>query len=226
VKSAHALALLRKLKTRAFTTADAAVCLGQSVAVASHTLGRLRAAGLVTRIRRGLWTTADALEPLSLPEHVVAPNPAYVSLHSALRFHGLIEQIPAVIYAVSLARSQRVKTSVGTYSIHRIDPAFFGGFRLEAEGRIKMATPEKALLDVFYLSGGRSRLFAALPELTLPRGFHFERARAWIRRIPSVRLRTIVSRRLAALEPAGRGSAGGRSAGRRGRGRATARRGR
>lgn len=99
----------------------------------------------------------------------------------------------------ALARLRRLATSVGTYSVHRVAPAFFGGFELEAGGSVKMATPEKALLDVFYLSGVRSRLFASLPELTLPRGFRFHLAQKWIPRIPSARLRTVVGRRWATL---------------------------
>jgi hypothetical protein len=150
-------------------------------------------------LRRGLWSTRESLEPLVLAEYVTAPHLAYVSLQSALRIHGMIEQIPAVVYVVSLARSRRVATTAGTFSVHRVAPEFFGGFEVTARSGAKIATPEKALLDVFYLSGVRSRLFASLPELELPRGFRFEHARAWIRKIPSARLRTVVTRRLAAV---------------------------
>ena len=40
-----------------------------------------------------------------------------------------------------------------------------------------MATPEKALLDVLYLSSTKTRLFAALPELDLSAGFSIRNAR-------------------------------------------------
>ena len=36
---------------------------------------------------------------------------------------------------------------------------------------VKIASPEKALLDALYLRPARSRLFRALPELELPRTF-------------------------------------------------------
>jgi hypothetical protein len=61
---------------------------------------------------------------------------------------------------------------------------------------IKIATPEKALVDFLYLSPTRSRLFAALPEVELPRGFRRAEARRWVARIPSARRRTIVARKL------------------------------
>ena len=60
----------------------------------------------------------------------------------------------------------------------------------------KIATPEKALLDVFYLSAGRGGRFKSLPEVELPPGFRLDVAREWIERIPSARMRTVVERRL------------------------------
>src|SRR5688500_227638 len=40
-----------------------------------------------------------------LPEYLMAPLPSYLSLHTALHLRGLIEQIPEVFYAASLART-------------------------------------------------------------------------------------------------------------------------
>ena len=71
----------------------------------------------------------------------------------------------------------------------------FGGFA-EAEDGGKLATPEKALVDFLYLSPARSRLFAALPEVELPKAFRVGAAREWVRRIPAGRLRTVAARKL------------------------------
>src|SRR5690606_15021114 len=140
--------------------ADAAAALGLSTAAASQTLARLARAGLIRSVRHGTWWLDDAPDPLRLPEHLTAPPPAYVSLQTALHRHGLIEQIPEVVYAVSLARTQRVTTKVGTFSVHHVAPEVFGGFE-ETERGAKIATAEKALFDFAYLSGGRSRLFTS-----------------------------------------------------------------
>lgn len=199
MNTANALGLLRSLGVPAFTTADASVVLRQSVEAASKTLQRLRGAELVWFIRKGLWTVHDNLQPLVLPEYLTSPQPSYISLQTALQLHGMIEQIPSVVYASTLARTQRIPTSLGTFSVHRIAPSFFGGFDVYPQSGAKIATPEKALLDVFYLSAGRSRLFASLPEVELPADFRTDKARAWIARIPSTRLRTIVTRRFDAL---------------------------
>ena len=62
-----------------------------------------------------------------------------------------------------------------------------------------LAVPEKALVDVLYLSPAKTRLFAALPELELPRTFSARRARAMVVRIRSPRRRALVRALLEAL---------------------------
>jgi predicted transcriptional regulator of viral defense system len=195
VNATDALAILRRLGVPAIDTADAAAALGLTTAAASQTLTRLARAGLVRSVRHGTWWLEDAFDPLRLPEYLTAPLPAYVSLQTALHRHGLIEQIPEVVYAVSLAKTQWVKTKVGTFSVHHVTPEVFGGFE-ETERGAKLATAEKALFDFAYLSSGRSRLFASLPELELPRGFKRKELTRWFAMVSSERSRTLTSRKL------------------------------
>ncbi len=108
-----ALAILRELGVPALDTADAAAALGLTTAAASQTLTRLARAGLLCNVRHGTWWLEDALDPLRLPEHLTAPFPAYVSLQTALYRHGLIEQLPEVVYAVSLGKTKRLNTQAG-----------------------------------------------------------------------------------------------------------------
>jgi len=192
----EALGRLRSLHLPAVTTADAMAVLRLSPQAASHTLRRLASSGLLIAIRRGLWALSDLPDPLALAEYVTAPYPSYVSLQTALYRRGMVAQIPSMIYLVSLARSCRIETSIGTYSVHHVRPELFGGFEYDPGSGTKLALPEKALFDFFYLSPTRGRLFAALPEVELPRGFRRAEARAWIARIPSLRSRTIVQRRM------------------------------
>jgi len=192
----EALGRLRSLRVAAATTSDAAAVLGQSVEAASHTLRRLAASGLVTPVRRGLWVLVDQPDPLAMAEYVTAPYPSYVSLQTALYRRGMIDQIPSRIYVVSLGRADRIETSVGAFSVHHIRPELFGGFEYDQRSGTKLAVPEKALFDFLYLSPTRGRLFAALPEIELPKGFRRRAAREWVNRIPSARSRTIVARKL------------------------------
>ncbi len=190
-----ALAILKNIGVPALDTADAAAALGLATAAASQTLTRLARAGLVRRVRHGTWWLEDAVDPLRLPEYLTAPLPAYVSLQTALHRHGLIEQISEVVYAVSLGKTHKVNTKVGTFSVHHVTPEVFGGFE-ETERGAKVATAEKALFDFAYLSSGRSRLFTSLPELELPRRFKRKELSNWLAKIPSARSRTLTSQKL------------------------------
>ncbi len=199
MRPSEAYAQLLDLGVATVETADVAAALRVTTSAATKLLRRLSAAKLVVRLRSGLWLLArTALNPYNLAEAVTAPMPSYVSLQTALYLHGMIEQVPGVIYVASLARTQKITTSVGVYSIHHIAPELFDGFEIRADGT-KLATPEKALFDVVYLSGGRSRLFAHLPELELPARFRHGLLRHWTRRIVAPRRRSMVETRLEAI---------------------------
>jgi predicted transcriptional regulator of viral defense system len=191
----EAYAGLRRLGTPVVETADAAAALGQSTAAATKTLSRLAQAGLITSVRHGTWWVEGPVDPHRLPAFLTAPLDSYLSLHTALHLRGLVEQVPEVIYAASLARTQRISTAAGVFSIHHLAPEVYGGYEQLPNG-VKLATAEKALFDFAYLSAGRSRLFTALPELELPRAFRGAELRRWIARIPSERSRTITTRKL------------------------------
>lgn len=194
----EALTSLVSIDAPVFTTADAAIRLGVANGHASVILARLAASGQLIRLRRGVWAKPGGVDPLALPEYLTAPFPAYVSLQSALYLHGMISQVAAVTYAVSLARTRRFTTPVGTVSVHHVQPSFFFGFQDAGHGG-RLATPEKALVDFLYLTPARSQLFRALPELEWPRRFSARRARAIVRRVEPARRRTLVTRRLDAL---------------------------
>ena len=191
-----ALSLLSSMREPVFETGDAAARLNLTAAHASAVLARLASGRLLVRLRRGLWAFPDRVDPLSLPGRLTAPLPSYVSLQSALYLHGLISQIPAVTYAVSLARTRRFDTPLGVVSIHHVTPAFFSGFDPTGPQGALIASPEKALVDVLYLSPTRSRLFRALPEIEIPRRFNPRLARAMTTRIASTRRRAMVTRAL------------------------------
>ncbi len=187
---------LRDSGVAAFGTADASVLLEMTSSHASRVLERLCEAGQVVRLKRGVWAFPDRIEPLQVPEHLVAPAPCYLSLQSALFYHGMISQIPNIVYAVSTARTRRWTTPVATVSIHHLAPAFFFGFESVSNGTLKMATPEKALLDCLYLCSAKSRLFASLPELDLHAAFDLKAAYCMLKQVSSADLRATLRKRL------------------------------
>lgn len=188
---------LLALKQPVLQTRDVSACLNIPHAQASKILERLVKAGRFVRLMRGKWATSTELDPLILPEYLTAPFPSYISLQTALFYHGMISQIPQTIYAVSLARTRQYTNRFGTISIHHLQPGFFFGF--EAARQIKMATPEKALIDVLYLTPARSKLFKTLPEVEFPPSFSYKKANAIINKVASPRIKTLIQRRLEEL---------------------------
>jgi predicted transcriptional regulator of viral defense system len=197
MRQAEAYAQLRDLGGPVVGTREAAALWRSEEGTARRRLRSLSEAGLVTPIRRGLWSVEADPDPFAVAPYLTAPFPAYISVFSALAAHGMIEQIPGRVSVVSLDRARRIQTAIGTFEIHHIAPELFGGFVPWQRGG-SIAGPEKALFDLVYLraaAGGR----AYLPELTLPEDLDHDALRRWVDRIASRRLTTLVERRLEEL---------------------------
>ncbi|HEU4779259.1 MAG TPA: hypothetical protein VFS58_05190 [Steroidobacteraceae bacterium] len=191
----EALRRLQGLGTPVFETRDASALLSVTPANANMILRRLADQGQLIHLTRGRWLSARSISRLALPELISAPYPAYVSMQSALFHLGLIEQIPAVIYAATLGRPRRTSTPIGVISFHRLPNELFIGFEVNDDGA-KIASPEKALFDVLYLGPGRSRLFSRLPELEFPRNFRWPLLRDFAQIVKSSTRRTFIERRI------------------------------
>lgn len=194
----EALQRLGTLGVEVFTTRDVAALLRVTAPNAHMILKRLADREFVTHLARGKWALGRGARRSMLAEHIASPFPACLSLQSALFHHGLIEQVPAVLYAVTVGRTRRVTTPSGTVSLHHVPPTLFTGYQLMPDGA-KMAIPEKALFDVAYLGPGRSRLFARLPEVAFPRAFDWAKACGYARLVKSPIRRAHVLARLAGL---------------------------
>lgn len=193
---------LRALGRPAFTTRDVAALRGGSVASTTQVLRRLEADGQLVRATRGVWCDPEdpRFTPFALVSYLAGGHRAYVSLLSALHLHGVVEQIPQVIYAATTGHTALRHTPVGTYSFHHLDPRFFRGFDWYG-GRTDflIATPEKALIDSLYLASRKGKRFGRFPELDLESGFSFERAEEWVQQIPYERIRRFVEKELQKL---------------------------
>jgi predicted transcriptional regulator of viral defense system len=196
----EAIKRLYALRSPAFTTRDAAALLNVSPANSSMILRRLARHDFVTRIARGRWGISRGITRFALPELLSAPEPAYVSLQSALFHHGLIEQIPTVIYAITTGRTRRVQNTLATVSFHRVPPELFTGYDVNPRDGAKIATPEKALFDLLYLAPARSRLFARLPELEIPRSFRWAEVTKYVRLVKSTSRHSSLMRKIGELK--------------------------
>lgn len=155
---------LEKLNLPALTLQDVIGTFHFDKTHASHIMERLVKAGSLLKIKRGLWAWPNS-DPLVISTYLTASFPSYVSLQSALFYHGVIEQIPLCCYVVTLGRKQKIDTPIGGFSIHHITPHFFMGFATHYHPFYQIASPEKALLDYFYLGKIEPRLFGKLPEI-------------------------------------------------------------
>src|SRR6185295_8973682 len=116
----EALRRLQELGAPVFETRDASALLAVTAANANMILRRLANQRLVTHLTRGKWLIGAQVSRFALPDLLAAPYPAYVSMQSALFHRGLIEQVPAVVYAATLGRPRRIVTPLATISLHRL----------------------------------------------------------------------------------------------------------
>ncbi|PCI37077.1 MAG: hypothetical protein COB53_07530 [Elusimicrobia bacterium] len=188
----EAYSQLNELGQATFTTADAAALLNISRSNAAKVLSRLSTQKAIIHLKHALWAFPGKVDRLALPGYLSAPFPSYVSLQSALYYHAMIEQIPSTLYAVTVGRTKKFKTPLGDVSLHQVNPLFFCDFTTDTANNVRIATPEKSLIDYLYFRPSRSRLFGPLPELEFPRSFNLNRAKKIINKIPSIRRKTFV----------------------------------
>lgn len=179
------------------TTRAAAQLAGMSIPAASMALRRLAADGLSTSLKKGTWLLgATASKPGALVTAAADPYLAYLSGWSALRLHERIQQIPQTQFAVTLGRPGEVEMPGGRIALHRIKPELFGGYAYDARVDGFVASAEKALFDLAYLTAmNRSHVSGSLPETNL-KGLRWMEVQTWLRRIPAPRVRAAVERAL------------------------------
>ena len=123
-------------------------------------LSRWTSRGKLYQLRRGVYTLAPPYQKVKPHPFVVANtlvHGSYVSLQAALAHYGLIPDITVVTTSVTTGRPGRWETPLGTYTYQHVKPGWFHGYRQLALGGGQaafVATPEKALLDLVYLTPG------------------------------------------------------------------------
>jgi predicted transcriptional regulator of viral defense system len=119
---------------------------------------RLLAQGRLLHIRRGLYGLTDKIgffikkpHPFELAQYIYGPS--YISLESALSFHGLIPEAVYEITSVCMKRSQQFNTPLGIFSYSTLpsNDFFFDVERIEENNyQFFIAKPWKAICDYIY----------------------------------------------------------------------------
>jgi predicted transcriptional regulator of viral defense system len=123
-------------------------------------LSRWTKAGRLLQIRRGIYALAPTWRKVVPHPFLVAnriQRGSYVSLQSALAWHGMIPEHVPVVTSVGPSRPETVRNPVGTFQFsHLSSGLLFGYSRVEVVPRqfAFVASPEKALLDLVHLTPG------------------------------------------------------------------------
>jgi hypothetical protein len=127
-------------------------------------LSRWRAAGTVIQLRRDVYVLAEPWRRVDPHPFLVANElhrPSYVSMQSALSYHGLIPEAVPVTTSVTTGRPVTLDTPLGRYMYRHIDASAFHGYvrvELAREQEAFVASAPKALLDLVYLTPGGESL--------------------------------------------------------------------
>jgi hypothetical protein len=159
--------VLEKSDTGTFTLMEMARWVGGSSNRQFALLKRALKSEEIIRIHRGLYCLAAKylrrkLNPLVLAQRIYGPS--YVSLETALSYHGWIPEAVYAITSISLGRSREVVTPLGHFSFTRVPQKVFytdvariekevGGnseWSLHAVESFFIASPLKALADYVY----------------------------------------------------------------------------
>jgi len=198
-KEKSILSFIKELGRPIFTTFELATISGKSLSTVTQALNYLESQGIIFKIYKGIWGEAGSgrISPYTVIPFLLPSKRAYVSFISALHLYGIIEQIPQVITLATTSHTKIIKTSIGTYAIHRISPWFFNGFTwYKGIENFLIAEPENALVDSLYLSSRKKKQFGHFPELHLPKSFSFKKAQEWVNRIPNAKIKTSVQKKL------------------------------
>lgn len=154
-----------------FTTRDFASHQALSMSAASKRLSRLKQNKLLTHITKGVWanTGHPYFHPASCVPYLLNNESGYISFLSALHFHGLLSQIPETIQVATTGHSRRLDSPVAYYEFIQIKPELMQSQATWSEMHLPylLATAEKALIDILYISTRKNKRFTSIPELTL-----------------------------------------------------------
>ncbi len=121
-------------------------------------LHRWARSGRVLQLRRGVYLLCAPYAKLPVHPFAVAgalKKASYVSLHSALAYHGMIPEGVPVTTSVTSGRPEEIDTPRGRFQFRHVSTRLLFGFsdvEMAPEQRALLASAEKALVDLLYLT--------------------------------------------------------------------------
>ncbi|VAW93565.1 hypothetical protein MNBD_GAMMA21-3066 [hydrothermal vent metagenome] len=168
------LSLLNRQEFVIFTTREYAQVAGISLSSASRTLARYTKEETLTHLTKGIWanTTHPYFTPLACVPYLLGKEQGYVSFLTALHLHSVLAQIPKSFHIAITGHTRKLDTEVGRFEFIKLKPELMREGIDWSETRLPylMASVEKTLLDVIYISTRKHNRFGQLPELDLVPG--------------------------------------------------------
>ena len=142
--------LLRSSRT-IFSTKDVALLWGEEREdTVSIRLNKYVRSGKLMRVRRGLYAKDKNYDKFEMATKIYTPS--YISFETVLAKAGIVFQFYGQIFVASYV-TREITTDDQTYSYKRVrDSILTNRIGVEAKDNYYIASPERAFLDVVYLS--------------------------------------------------------------------------
>jgi len=153
---------LRNIQKLYFGYEELAGALGISPASARVAASRYVKQGLLLRVKRNLYILRQTWEKAGREEKFFIANigqvPSYISLLTALDYYEITSQVQRNFFeSIAVTRTKEIRIDQTVFTYTRINEELYFGF--SREKGFFIASPEKAMLDAFYLmSYGRYSL--------------------------------------------------------------------
>jgi hypothetical protein len=142
-----------------FDFTSVALLFAEPAANIRTALYRFRKSGRILELRRGVYAFQERYRKIPLTGMAVAGflyPPSYLSGLWALSWYGVIPEKTMVYTSVTTRTTRTFENSFGRFRYRTVKRSMFHGFETQqvAGDSIRLASPEKALMDLWYLDAG------------------------------------------------------------------------
>lgn len=178
---------IRQLPKSVFSLADLRKVSQLRESSLKTTLSRALKLGEIVRLAGG-WYCADLAKVSWENLAVSIYQPSYVSFESALNFYNILSQQSVALTLATVNRAKKLAKHGQLISYRHISPNLFWGYK--KEGDFWLAEPEKAWLDLAYLSLNGYGYFS--PEEMNLELLDVKKVKAYLRKFNNFRLENII----------------------------------
>lgn len=146
----------------------------------SRKIGQLEKKGEIIRLRRGMYIVNPLISHKKISTELIANHlcsPSFISLHSALRYYGLIPERVNLMQSMTTKKARIFDNTFGRFQyIHTAEDSFYIGVTQESieDLYFLIATPERALCDLIANTDGLTLRFKKEVQRFLEEDLRFD----------------------------------------------------